>query len=463
MANVLKPKRSSTASAVPTLSDLSDGEIAVNSADKKFYMRVGGIVVDITPGAGSWVPTGGAFADAYSSTVLYYNGTGGANNIDVDTLAEGTKALVNPAAGNTNYPTQPGVTFWQIETVRGYVSTTKIQRAWAYGGRGAIATRSYNGTVWTDWAYSWTTSDNRFLADFSTASSVRAMFQSSTPNGNTFVSALPNGTATISHFRAYGSSDPNNAHYIDLYASTATVFINSAAAGTGVLRDIDFTFNGAIKATITTAGVIEAQSYFDTYGAAAGIRMWDRTVPANNFSLYGSGAVWNVSYNGGASCLELTSSGALDLDGTAAGLFLNDRTTATRWGVYSTASILRFWTGSVDLATLDTAGNFQADGTVSDGAGVLGYKNLISATNAWAVGKLNKMTAGATLGTGNAADNTYYGYNNTAGNLTITQGAGLTLRLSGTALTGNRTVAPRGFFMLYCLSTTEYIISGDVS
>ena len=39
MAVVIKPKKSETASSAPTTSDLAAGEIAVNTADKKIYIR----------------------------------------------------------------------------------------------------------------------------------------------------------------------------------------------------------------------------------------------------------------------------------------------------------------------------------------------------------------------------------------------------------------------------------------
>lgn len=51
-------------------------------------------------------------------------------------------------------------------------------------------------------------------------------------------------------------------------------------------------------------------------------------------------------------------------------------------------------------------------------------------------------------------------YNNTAGNLTILQGSGLTLRQAGTANTGNRTIAQRGMATVWFNSATEAIISG---
>ena len=51
MATIIKPKRSETASAVPTSGDLAVGEIAVNPTDKKIYVKKSdGTVVDMNPG-----------------------------------------------------------------------------------------------------------------------------------------------------------------------------------------------------------------------------------------------------------------------------------------------------------------------------------------------------------------------------------------------------------------------------
>ena len=47
MSNIIKPKRSSTASSVPTTSDLADGEIAVNTADQKIYVRISSDIVEV--------------------------------------------------------------------------------------------------------------------------------------------------------------------------------------------------------------------------------------------------------------------------------------------------------------------------------------------------------------------------------------------------------------------------------
>ena len=47
MATVIKLKRSNTSSSVPTTSDLADGEVALNTADKKIYVRNGGSIVAV--------------------------------------------------------------------------------------------------------------------------------------------------------------------------------------------------------------------------------------------------------------------------------------------------------------------------------------------------------------------------------------------------------------------------------
>lgn len=51
-------------------------------------------------------------------------------------------------------------------------------------------------------------------------------------------------------------------------------------------------------------------------------------------------------------------------------------------------------------------------------------------------------------------------YNNTASAMTVTQGASLTLRQSGTANTGNRTLPARGIATVFFVSATEAVITG---
>jgi hypothetical protein len=77
-------------------------------------------------------------------------------------------------------------------------------------------------------------------------------------------------------------------------------------------------------------------------------------------------------------------------------------------------------------------------------------------------GKTIKLSAGITIANATHAEGDIISlYNNTAGSLTITQGASFTLRQAGTANTGNRTLAQRGIATLWFVSSSEAVISGS--
>ena len=71
MATVIKLKRSTTASSVPTTSDLADGEIAVNITDQKIYIRNGGSIVELANASSADFSSVGE--DILPSTTETYN------------------------------------------------------------------------------------------------------------------------------------------------------------------------------------------------------------------------------------------------------------------------------------------------------------------------------------------------------------------------------------------------------
>ena len=137
-------------------------------------------------------------------------------------------------------------------------------------------------------------------------------------------------------------------------------------------------------------------------------------------------------------------------------------------------SILQF----VDSAMTSQWGYISATAsgglTFADGGGpprAIGYRNIpltaktasyqIALTD---VGQGVSTTAGVTVPpnstTAFAVGDTITVYNNSAGSITITQGSGVTIRLVGTATTGNRTIAQRGICTLLKVGTDEWIASG---
>ena len=100
MATVIKPKKSETASAVPTTDDLAVGEICMNVADQKIYTRKSNnsIVVVSSHSSGGATPLDGSVTTAKLAD-------GAVTTIKIDANAvDGTKiALGSDAAGDVMY------------------------------------------------------------------------------------------------------------------------------------------------------------------------------------------------------------------------------------------------------------------------------------------------------------------------------------------------------------------------
>jgi trimeric autotransporter adhesin len=147
MANIIKPKRSNTASTVPTTGQLASGELAVNMADKKVYINNGTAVVQVGAGNLSGLgdtnissPTNGQGLSYNSSTSKWVNSNAGTGDVvgpasstdnalvrfdgttgktiqngTVTQDDNGTLAAVNGLSFNTSptsAPTTAGSVFW---------------------------------------------------------------------------------------------------------------------------------------------------------------------------------------------------------------------------------------------------------------------------------------------------------------------------------------------------------------
>ena len=75
MANVIKPKRTTSSGNVPSTSDITNGEIAVNLTDKKLYVRdTGDNILELTTRAVSALDDT-TITNVADGEVLKYNST----------------------------------------------------------------------------------------------------------------------------------------------------------------------------------------------------------------------------------------------------------------------------------------------------------------------------------------------------------------------------------------------------
>ena len=200
MANVFKPKRSNTASSVPTISDLVDGELAVNSADQKIYLRDGASVVEV----GNVAAGGGGISNLVEDTTPQLGG-----DLDVN--------------GNNI-------------TGTGNVNLT-----------GVVTATSFNGDITGDLtgnADTATTSTNVTVADESTDTTCFPVFVTAASgdlepkSGSNLTFNSSNGTLTATSFSGDGSS-VTNVDASTLVGVNSTSFLRSDAADqktSGTLR-----------------------------------------------------------------------------------------------------------------------------------------------------------------------------------------------------------------------------------
>ena len=96
----------------------------------------------------------------------------------------------------------------------------------------------------------------RITGDFSNATIAnRVMFQTSTVNGNTAVSAAPNGTGNLCQLQVYSKSDPTNSSRGDIAViGGSDIRLASSITGTGTYLPMTFYTSGAERMRIDTSG-----------------------------------------------------------------------------------------------------------------------------------------------------------------------------------------------------------------
>ena len=100
MANVIKIKRGTS---TPTTSDITSGEVAIDTSAQKFYVNDGGTVKEI--GGGSSVPTGGGsdavFYENDQTVTTSYTITNGKNAMAAGPIESGLGVTLTVGSGET--------------------------------------------------------------------------------------------------------------------------------------------------------------------------------------------------------------------------------------------------------------------------------------------------------------------------------------------------------------------------
>jgi hypothetical protein len=204
---------------------------------------------------------------------------------------------------------------------------------------------------------------NRIRGDFSNATIVnRVMFQTSTVNGGTRVSAIANGSGTFSQLALHGGSDPANSSLLQLTQFSNLCSFDSTNAGTGLVSPIAFGIGGSEAMRITTdrnvgIGTISPQAPLNvSYSNAA--RGDTLRLTNTNTGGYGPWLNFYGDYSSGYSFAKIGAE--------------NETTGATlRFHTADTSKV------SQERMRIDSSGNLLV-GTTSDAQSTVGIKLLSS-------------------------------------------------------------------------------------
>jgi hypothetical protein len=126
---------------------------------------------------------------------------------------------------------------------------------------------------------------------------------------------------------------------------------------------------------------------------------------------------------------------------------------------------------AVQTVTNKTLSGMASASTVKDSLGTdytIGFRSVPQSLNTTAaasdIGKHLYVSATTTVPSGVfVAGNEFLVVNSSGSAITLTQGAGTTLRLGGTATTGSRTVAAYGVANVLCVGTETFYVTGNVT
>jgi hypothetical protein len=172
------------------------------------------------------------------ATAPTYTSSTGSGNVVLAT----SPTLVTPALGTPASGVVTNLTGTASININGTVGATTP-------AAGTFTSLSDSGNL------TFTGTGNRITGDMSNATLAnRIAFQSSTTNGVSVLSLLPNGTGTTSGIACFANTDPTNTSYALIADTAGQVSFRAAISGTGTYEPMTMYTGGSERLRIDTSG-----------------------------------------------------------------------------------------------------------------------------------------------------------------------------------------------------------------
>lgn len=304
------------------------------------------------------------------------------------------------------------------------------------GGTGTVNGISLSGTV--------TSSGNLTLGGTLTGVNLASQVTGTLPvaNGGTGLTATPsNGQIDIGNGSGFTRTTITAGSNISITNGAGSITISAVGGGSGSVTSVA-TGTGLTGGPITTTGTISLANTAVTptsYGSASQVATFTvdqqgRLTAAGNTNI----AIANTAVSGLGTMSTQNANNVAVTGGAINGVTIGGSSAAA--GTFTTLS--------------DSAGNVRSIPQNSQGTNY----TLVASDN----GKHISISSGtltvpaSVFSVGNAVTI----FNNAGTSRTVAQGSGVTLRLAGSASTGNRTLAQYGVCTILCVASNVFVISG---
>jgi hypothetical protein len=430
-------------------------------------------------------------ADVATGNVLLSGGVGVApawGQVSLTAAVTGILPIANGGTNSTATPTSGGIGYG-TGTAHAYSVAGTSGQVLISGGTGAPTWATLSGVAVTALVAGTNIVVSGSTGSVTVSTIANPVFSTSTTSPLVIGGTAASSSLTLQSTSGIGTSD---SILFKVGNNGATTAMSIATGGTVTIGTLNLTnalgvsYGGTGLTTTPANGALDIGNGTNftrttlTAGTAISVTNGAGSISIANTGVTSATAGTGISVSSANGAVTFTNTGVTSITFGSTGLTPSTATT----GAVTVAGTLNVVNGGTGVTTSTGTGSnvlsasptftgtlnaaaITASGAITDSIGNVRDVPQNAQTSAYVLvasddGKhISITTGGITVNSGIfSAGQSVSVYNNSSSSQTITQGTSVTMYLVGTATTGNRTLAQRGFCTIFCVASNTFVITG---